>query len=91
MFAAREMGYFAYNYASILHVETAAPTAFRIDAPGGLQEVMRRKDCLEKYALILRNQGILSILGRGFVSAAHSREDIAATVAAYEKVIDMLD
>jgi glutamate-1-semialdehyde 2,1-aminomutase len=91
MFAARETDYFAYNYASILHVETAAPTAFRIDAPGGLQEVTRRKDCLEKYALILRNEGILSILGRGFVSAVHSHEDIAATVAAYEKVIDMLD
>jgi len=38
-----------------------------------------------------RNEGILSLLGRGFVSAAHSHEDIAATVAAYEKVIDMLD
>jgi len=91
MFSARETDYFAYNYASILHVETAAPAAFRIDAPGGLQEVMRRKDCLEKYALILRNEGILSLLGRGFVSAAHSDDDIAATVAAYEKVIDMLD
>jgi glutamate-1-semialdehyde-2,1-aminomutase len=91
MFAARHTEYFAYNYASILHVETAAPTAFRIDAPGGLQEVMRRKDCLEKYALILRNEGILTILGRGFLSAAHSVDDVAATVAAYEKVIDMLD
>jgi glutamate-1-semialdehyde 2,1-aminomutase len=91
MFAARNTDYFAYNYASILHVETAAPTAFRIDGPAGLQEVMRRKDCLEKYALILRNEGILSILGRGFVSAAHSDEDIAATAAGYEKVIDMLD
>jgi glutamate-1-semialdehyde 2,1-aminomutase len=91
MFAARRTDYFAYNYASILHVETAAPTAFRVDAPGGLQEVMRRKDCQEKYAFILRNEGILSILGRGFVSAAHSPEDIAGTVAAYENVIDMLD
>ena len=91
MFAARGTDYFAYNYASILHVETAAPAAFRIDAPGGLEEVMRRKDCLEKYALILRNEGVLSLLGRGFVSAAHSQEDVAATVAAYEKVIDMLD
>jgi glutamate-1-semialdehyde 2,1-aminomutase len=91
MFAARETDYFAYNYASILHVETAAPMAFRIDAPGGLQEVMRRKDCLEKYALVLRNQGVLSLLGRGFVSAAHSEEDVAATVAAYEALIDMLD
>ena len=91
MFGARDTGYFAYNYASILHVETAAPMAWRIDAPGGLQEVMRRKDCLEKYALILGNEGVLSLLGRGFVSAAHSDEDIAATVAAYEKVIDMLD
>ncbi|HJX60964.1 MAG TPA: aminotransferase class III-fold pyridoxal phosphate-dependent enzyme [Dehalococcoidia bacterium] len=91
MFAARGTDYFAYNYGSILHVETAAPAAFRVDAPGGLQEVMRRKDCLEKYALILRNEGILTILGRGFVSAAHSHEDIAGTVAAYAKVIDMLD
>jgi glutamate-1-semialdehyde-2,1-aminomutase len=91
MFAARGTDYFAYNYGSILHVETAAPMAFRVDAPGGLREVMHRKDCLEKYALILRNKGVLSLLGRGFVSAAHSHEDIAATVAAYEKVIDMLD
>jgi glutamate-1-semialdehyde aminotransferase len=45
---------------------------------------------MEKYA-VLRNEGILSILGRGFVSAAHSEKDIAAAVAAYEKVIDMLD
>jgi glutamate-1-semialdehyde 2,1-aminomutase len=91
MFAGRDTDYFAYNYASIFHVETAAPMAYRVDAPGGLEEVMRRKDCLEKYALILRNEGILSILGRGFVSAAHSDEDIAATVVAYEKLIDMLD
>jgi glutamate-1-semialdehyde-2,1-aminomutase len=91
MFAARATDYFAYNYASILHVETAAPNAFRVDSPGGLEEVMRRKDCLEKYALVLRNEGILSILGRGFVSAAHTHEDVAATVAAYQKVIDLLD
>jgi len=91
MFAARDTDYFAYNYASILHVEMAAAMAYRIDAPGGLQEVMRRKDCLEKYALVLRNEGVLSLLGRGFVSAAHSDEDVAAAVAAYEKVIDMLD
>ena len=91
MFADRGTDYFAYNYASILHVETAAPTAYRVDAPGGLQEVMRRKDCLENYALVLRNEGILSLLGRGFVSAAHSGEDVAATVASYEKLMDMLD
>jgi glutamate-1-semialdehyde-2,1-aminomutase len=91
MFAARGTDYFAYNYASILHVETAAPNAFRVDAPGGLEEVMRRKDSLEKYALALRNEGILSILGRGFVSAAHSQEDVTATVAAYENVSDLLD
>jgi glutamate-1-semialdehyde-2,1-aminomutase len=91
MFAARDTDYFAYNYASILHVEMAAAMAYRVDAPGGLQEVMRRKDCLEKYALVLRNEGVLSLLGRGFVSAAHSDDDVAATVAAYEKVIDMLD
>jgi glutamate-1-semialdehyde-2,1-aminomutase len=91
LFAARETDYFAYNYGSILHVETAAPAAFRVDAPGGLQEVMLRKDCLEKYALVLRNEGMLSLLGRGFVSAAHSDDDIATAVAAYEKVIDMLD
>ena len=65
--------------------------AYRIDAPGGLQEIIRRKDCLEKYALVLRNEGILSLLGKGFVSAAHTDEDIAATVAAYEKVIDLMD
>ncbi len=91
MFASRETDYFAYNFASILHVETAAPTAYRIDAPGGLDEVVRRKDRLEKYALVLRNEGILSLLGRGFVSAAHSAEDIAATVAAYARVIDMME
>jgi glutamate-1-semialdehyde 2,1-aminomutase len=91
MFAARQTAYFGYNYASVLHVETAAPMAYRVDAPGGLQEVMRRRDCLEKYALVLRNEGILTLLGRGFVSAAHSDDDIAATIVAYEKLIDMLD
>jgi len=91
MFAARSTDYFAHNYASIFHVEMAAAMAYRVDAPGGLQEVMRRRDCLEKYALVLRNEGILSLLGRGFVSAAHSDADVAAAVAAYEKVIDMLD
>lgn len=91
LFARRETDYFAYNFASILHVETAAPMAYRIDAPGGLQEVVKRKDCLDKYALVLRNEGILSLLGKGFVSAAHTDEDIAATVAAYEKVIDLMN
>jgi glutamate-1-semialdehyde 2,1-aminomutase len=90
LFARRETDYFAYNFASILHVETAAPMAYRINAPGGLQEIVKRKDCLDKYALVLRNEGILSLLGKGFVSAAHTDEDIAATVAAYEKVIDLM-
>lgn len=91
LFAAKGRDYFAYNFASILHVETAAPMAYRLDAPGGLEEIMKRNDCLEKYALVLRNEGIISLLGKGLVSAAHDDGDIAATVAAYEKAVDMMD
>ncbi|MGQ9573014.1 MAG: aspartate aminotransferase family protein [Dehalococcoidia bacterium] len=91
LFAAHGTGYFAYNFASILHVETAAPMAYRLDAPGGPAEIRRRYDCLEKYALVLRNEGILSLLGKGLLSAAHDESDITATVAAYEKLIDIMD
>jgi len=91
LFQQRETSYFAYNFASILHVRTAAPMAYRMDAPGGRDEIVKRKSCLEKYALVLRNEGVLSLLGKGLVSAAHSDEEIEAMVAAYERLLDMMD
>lgn len=91
LFERRETGYFAYNFASILHVRTAAPMAFRMDAPGGREEIARRKSCLEKYAVVLRNEGVISLLGKGLVSAAHNNEDIDAMVAAYDRLIEVMD
>jgi len=91
LFEQRETSYFAYNFASILHVRTAAPMAYRMDAPGGRDEIIKRKRCLEKYAVVLRNEGVISLLGKGLVSAAHSDEDIEAMVAAYECLLDMMD
>ena len=91
LFERRETNYFVYNFASILHVQTAAPTACRMDAPGGRDEIIKRKRCLEKYALVLRNEGVISLLGKGLVSAAHSDEDVEAMVAAYDRLLDMMD
>ena len=51
---------------------------------------MKRNDCLEEYVLVVRNEGIISLLGKRLVSAAHDDGDVAATVAAYERVIGMM-
>lgn len=97
LFAARELrGWAAYGDASIFHILAGSRVDFPAGAPPDDLPVMERKRGGDKELLRLLRLGLLTagvdlMRGhRGFLTAAHTPEDIAATIAAFGTVLDQL-
>lgn len=82
--------FFAYNYGNIMRVEMTAPHAVAINSMEALQEVIERRSILSNYSVIISNCGVLSRMGRDFVSCAHTIEDNDAYVNAYEELLNSI-
>lgn len=90
MFDAYHTPYFAYNYGNIVRVELTAPHAISINSMEAMQEVLQRRSVLAQYSAITSSCGVLSRMGRDFVSCAHSVSDNDAYVNAYEVLVQSL-
>lgn len=91
LFEARGFPFFAYNHASIVHFETAAPLAVDIRQPGGVENALARKAAVDDLAVALLDQGIVTKYGnRAFTCMAHAEEDIQRTLASFETVLGMI-
>jgi glutamate-1-semialdehyde 2,1-aminomutase len=91
------LGSAAYGESSIVHVLLDSPRRF---APGELPADLPLAELKAGLPAALRRPFRLAMLTRGidlmrgtaaFVSAVHSEEDIAATVAAFSAALDLLD
>jgi glutamate-1-semialdehyde-2,1-aminomutase len=88
LFDEKKSDFFCYNFGSILHIQTAVPTAFTF--PDEVEEMLARKKVLDNYVLFLLNEGILTMVGRGYTNARHTDEDIGKTVEVFRKLLDVI-
>jgi len=90
LFEARKSPFFAYNYGSVLHVEMTAALFLDIRKPNSLPRIMERKAFMNNAQLFLLDQGIMTLMGKGYTTAVHTKKEIDATVNAYAKMLDVL-
>ena len=90
LFESRGSLWFAYNYGSILHIELGAPLYVDIRKPGGLPDIFERKTIMTDYQTFLRNEGVMSLMGKGYVTTTHSDEDVDRTVQAFSNLLDVV-
>lgn len=80
--------YVAWNYGSIVHLETSAPMLVNLNDPKALPEVMPRKHAMEEFGMGLMGEGIISLAGsRFYVTMAHTKEIIDETLSRFENVM----
>lgn len=91
MFAEYGSSFFAYNYGNIIRVELTAPHAIKINSAEAMQTVLERRSILAQYSAITSSCGVLSRMGRDFVSCAHTNSDNDAYVNAYEVLLQSLE
>ena len=82
--------FFAYNYGSILHIETAAALHIDVDSEDGLPQIFDRQKAITNHQTFLRNEGIMTLMGKGYVTSAHGDEEIKKTVEAYSRLLHAL-
>ncbi len=82
--------FFAYNYASVLHIETAAALHIDIESEDGLPQIFDRDKAIRNHQTFLRNEGLMTLMGKGYLTSVHGDEEIQKTVEAYNRLISAL-
>jgi glutamate-1-semialdehyde aminotransferase len=91
LFQSLALPFCSYNIASIVHYETAAPLTIDIRKEGGIPDALRRKKAVDDLARALLTEGIVTKYGaRAFTCMAHSDEDLAATLNAFERCVGLM-
>jgi glutamate-1-semialdehyde 2,1-aminomutase len=91
IFERRGFPFFAYNFKSIIHFETAAPVAVDIREKDGIMSALARKQSVDQLAMALLAEGVITKYGnRAFTSLAHTDKDIDATLEVFDKVLKLL-
>ncbi len=83
--------FFAYHTASLVHFETNTPISVDIREEGKLLEALNRKKAIDDFAAAMLAEGIITKYGaRAFTCLAHSDDDIAKLLAAFEKIFMLI-
>jgi glutamate-1-semialdehyde 2,1-aminomutase len=83
--------FFAYNFKSIVHFETAAPVAVDLREKDAIPNALNRKKAVDDLGAALLAEGVITKYGnRAFTSMAHTDEDIESTLEAFEKVLSLI-
>jgi glutamate-1-semialdehyde aminotransferase len=82
--------FFAYNYGSVLHIETAAALHIDLESEDGLPRIFDRDQAIGNHQTFLRNEGLMTLRGKGFVTSTHGDEEIRKTVEGYNRLLDVV-
>ena len=83
--------FFAYNFKSIVHFETAGPVACDIREKDGIMNALTRKQAVDNLGMALLAEGVITKYGnRAFTSLAHTPKDIDRTLEAFERVLKLI-
>ncbi|MHA1311384.1 MAG: aspartate aminotransferase family protein [Candidatus Helarchaeota archaeon] len=88
LFEKFELPFVAWNYKSILHIETGAPLALKMTDNDFLNQLNERKKVMDEFGAALVTQGVHILAGsRGYTCIAHTDDVIDETLKAYETVL----
>lgn len=83
--------FFAYRTASLVHFETNSPVAVDIRKEGMVMEALKRKKAVDDIAAAMLAEGVITKYGaKAFTCLAHGDEDVARTLAAFEKTFRLM-
>jgi glutamate-1-semialdehyde 2,1-aminomutase len=82
--------FFSYNYGSVLHIDTTAAMHIDLESEDGLPRIFDRDKAVGNHQTFLRNEGLMTLRGKGFVTSAHGDEEIEKTVEAYKALLDVV-
>jgi len=71
-------------------IETAAALHIDVNSEDGLPQIFDRHKAIRNHQTFLRNEGIMTLMGKGYVTSAHGDEEIKKTVEAYSGLIDVI-
>lgn len=91
LFEQKKSDWFAYNYGSILHVEMTAGLAIDIRSENALPRIMERKAALNDFQTYLRDLGLMTLMGKGYLTSTHTRRETDLTIEAYAKLLEAVD
>lgn len=91
LFSTRDADFFAYHFGSIVRIELTAPHAVPLRDEQDVRTVIERRAVLAEYMVPVQNEGVMSRMGRDMITCAHTIEDNERTVAAYERLLDVLE
>lgn len=83
--------YVAFNYKSILHVETGGPLALKLTDPDIFEQIKIRKFVMDEFQAALAVHGVFTLAGsRGYTTLAHTDEIIDQAISAYDEVLKLV-
>ena len=69
------------------NVETAAALHIDIESDDGLPRIFDRDKAIGNHQTFLRNEGLMTLRGKGLVTSAHGDTEIQKTVEAYNRLL----
>ena len=84
--------FFAYNYGSILHLQTHGVLLVDITDPGFFDKIIERKQIAEEMGAGYTAEGIITLAGsRLYTSMADTNEVIAEALAGFRRVLESVE
>lgn len=91
LFESHGFPFFAYNYKSVVQYKTYAPINMDIRIQGNIEKALYRNQCVGRIATAMLWQNIITKRGAsGFMTLAHTEEDIERFIEAFDKVLKLI-
>ena len=92
LFEKYNLPFVAFNFKSVLHIETGAPLALRLSDPDIFTQINVRKQVMDEFQAALLTEGIFTLAGsRGYTTLAHTNEIIDQALEAYDRVLQLVE
>ncbi|NVM02915.1 MAG: aminotransferase class III-fold pyridoxal phosphate-dependent enzyme [Candidatus Helarchaeota archaeon] len=92
LFEKYNLPFVAFNFKSVLHIETGAPLALRLSDPDIFTQINVRKKVMDEFQAALLTEGVFTLAGsRGYTTMAHTNEIIDQALEAYDRVLQLVE
>lgn len=92
LFDSMDFPFFAYDYGSIVHYETAGPLTMDIRQPGAIESALARKQAVDDFSVALLAEGLITKYGnRAFLCMAHTDETIDKALQGFENALKLIE
>ena len=92
IFRKYDLPYFAYNFGSILHIETSGLLHLNPRDKKFFEKLEVRMRCMREFSAALITEGILVMAGsRGYTSMAHTDDVVDTTLEAFDRICSWVE